>query len=54
MLASLDEGALPLGGYRAGQVVTTGTLVPPLSIDRPQVVRATLDGIGTVEVVFVR
>jgi 2-keto-4-pentenoate hydratase len=52
--ASLDEGALPLGGFRAGQVVTTGTLVPPVTIDRPQKLRATLEGIGAVDVTFVR
>lgn len=54
VLASLDEGALPLGGYRAGQVITTGTLVPPVTVDRPQRLTATLDGIGAVEVTFVR
>jgi 2-keto-4-pentenoate hydratase len=54
VLANLDEGALPLGGYRAGQVVTTGTLVPPVTIDRPQRLTATLDGIGVVDVAFVR
>jgi 2-keto-4-pentenoate hydratase len=54
VLASLMEDALPLGGYRAGQIVTTGTLVPPVTIDRPQRLRATLDGIGAVDVTFVR
>jgi 2-keto-4-pentenoate hydratase len=54
VLASLDEGALPLGGYRAGQILTTGTLVPPITIDRPQRLTASLDGIGAIEVAFVR
>lgn len=54
LLACLDAGALVLGGARAGQVITTGTLVPPLTIDAPHRLSATLDGIGRVDVDFVR
>lgn len=37
-----------LGGLRAGQIVTTGTLTPPRLVDQPCRVRATIDGVGEV------
>ena len=37
-----------LGGLRAGQIVTTGTLTPPRLVDRPCRVRATIEGVGEV------
>ena len=37
-----------LGGLRAGQIVTTGTLTPPRPVDRPCRVRATIEGVGDV------
>lgn len=37
-----------LGGLRAGQVVTTGSITPPRPVDRPCRVRATIEGVGDV------
>lgn len=37
-----------LGGLRAGQVVTTGTMTPPRPIERPCRVRAAIEGVGEV------
>lgn len=54
LLASLNQGVVGLGGFRAGQVITTGSLIRPAEIRSPAKLVATLDGIGTVEVTFVR
>ena len=43
-----------LGGFRAGQVITTGSLTKPAQMRAPAKLVATLDGIGAVEVKFVR
>ena len=43
-----------LGGLRAGQVVTTGSLTKPLRIDRPGSIAARLDGIGEVRLELTR
>jgi 2-keto-4-pentenoate hydratase len=48
LIACLGQGLLGLGGLRAGQFVTTGSLITPLRPERRTVVRAELDGIGTV------
>ena len=42
-----------LGGLRAGQVVTTGSLTPPRPIERPCQVRASIAGVGEVALGFV-
>jgi 2-keto-4-pentenoate hydratase len=39
---------------RAGQVITTGTLLPPIVIDRALRLHASLEGIGSVDVAFAR
>ena len=54
VLACLNEGMLGLGGFRAGQVITTGSLIKPAPLDAPAKLTATLDGIGDIEVSFVR
>ncbi|MEO6928688.1 MAG: hypothetical protein ABI190_05925 [Casimicrobiaceae bacterium] len=54
LLACLNAGLMGASGYRAGQIVTTGTLVPPLRVDAPSRLTATLQGIGEVAVDFVR
>jgi 2-keto-4-pentenoate hydratase len=54
VLACLNEGLLPLGGFRAGQVITTGSLIKPARIDAPVRLDATLDGIGRVELTLQR
>jgi len=54
LLACLDAGTLGAGGLRAGQLVTTGTLVKPFRISEPARLTAALDGIGSVSVEFVR
>ncbi|CAG0952650.1 2-keto-4-pentenoate hydratase [Burkholderiales bacterium] len=38
-----------LGGLRAGQVVTTGSITPPRPVDRPCRVQATIEGVGDVD-----
>ncbi len=48
VIACLGQGLLGLGGLRAGQFVTTGSLITPLRAERRTVVRAELEGIGTV------
>jgi len=48
VIACLGQGLLGLGGLRAGQFVTTGSLITPLRPEQRTVVRAELEGIGTV------
>jgi 2-keto-4-pentenoate hydratase len=43
-----------LGGLRAGQVITTGSLTKPLRIVRPASIAARLDGIGEVKLELTR
>jgi 2-keto-4-pentenoate hydratase len=45
-----DDQADQLGGLKAGQVVTTGTLTAPLHLGRPALVRGEIEGIGDVAV----
>lgn len=52
LLACLDQGLMGLGGFRAGQFVTTGSLIVPLRPSRRTVVRAELAGIGSVAATF--
>ena len=37
-----------LGGLRAGQIITTGSVTPPRPVDRAARVRATIEGVGDV------
>ncbi|MBS0320611.1 MAG: hypothetical protein JSR18_08730 [Proteobacteria bacterium] len=50
IVACANAGNLPLGGIRAGQVVTTGTLIKPFPVTAPTVIAAELEGIGSVTV----
>jgi 2-keto-4-pentenoate hydratase len=43
-----------LGGLKAGEVITTGSCTPPRPVDRPCKVRATVSGIGEVDLTFAR
>lgn len=43
-----------LGGFRRGQIVTTGSLSKPLRIDRPARIDASLEGVGNVSVTLTR
>ncbi len=52
LAACLAEGLTPLGGFRAGQLVTTGALATPIDILRETRLAASLEGIGDVEVDF--
>ncbi len=54
VLACLNAGVAGPEGFRAGQVVTTGTLVPPFRVASPIRLDAALDGVGDVGVDFVR
>jgi 2-keto-4-pentenoate hydratase len=54
IVACVNEGMMGLGGFRAGHVITTGTLVKPLRLAAPAKLTASLDGIGSVDVTFVR
>lgn len=42
-----------LGGLKAGQVITTGSLSPPRPVDRPCRVHAAIEGVGEVALTFV-
>ncbi len=48
IVACANAGNLPFGGIRAGQLVTTGTLVPPFTLAQPALVTAELEGVGSV------
>src|SRR4030095_15613465 len=48
LIACLGQVLMGLGGFRAGQFVTTGSLIVPLRPERRTVIRAELDGIGSV------
>ena len=50
ILACLNAADDRLGGFRAGQIVTTGSLTTPKVIDAPARVEAGIDGLGTVSV----
>ncbi len=52
LIACLDQGLMGLGGFRAGQFITTGSLIVPLRPARRTVVRADLAGIGSVVATF--
>ena len=48
IVACANAGNLPLGGLRAGQLITTGTLVPPFKLTAPVAIAAELEGVGSV------
>lgn len=54
LLACVNQGLMDLGGLRAGQIVTTGSLITPLRPLRRTVIRAELAGIGAVAMTLVR
>jgi len=50
MIACLAPGMMGLGGFRAGQIITTGSLITPLKPTKPMAIHAELAGIGAVDV----
>lgn len=50
LIACLAQGMMGLGGFRAGQIITTGSLIKPLKPTKPARIHAELAGIGAVEV----
>ena len=50
LIACLGQGMMGLGGFRAGQIITTGSLIVPLKPKGTAHIRAELAGIGAVEV----
>jgi 2-keto-4-pentenoate hydratase len=54
LLACLGQGLMGLGGFRTGQIITTGSLIAPLRPARRTVIRAELGGIGSVAATIAR
>ena len=50
LIACLGQGMMGLGGFRAGQIITTGSLITPLRPGKKMAVHAELGGIGAVAV----
>jgi 2-keto-4-pentenoate hydratase len=50
LIACLGQGMMGLGGFRAGQIVTTGSLITPLRPTKRMAIHAELEGIGAVAV----
>jgi 2-keto-4-pentenoate hydratase len=50
LIACLGQGMMGLGGFRAGQIITTGSLITPLRPTRRMAIHADLEGIGAVAV----
>jgi 2-keto-4-pentenoate hydratase len=50
LIACLGQGLMGLGGFRAGQIITTGSLIPPLKPTQRMAIHAALEGIGEVAV----
>jgi 2-keto-4-pentenoate hydratase len=50
VIACLAQGMMGLDGFRAGQILTTGSLITPLRPAGPVAIRADLAGIGTVAI----
>jgi len=50
LIACLGQGMMGLGGFRAGQIITTGSLITPLRPTKKMAVHAELGGIGAVAV----
>ena len=54
LIACLGQGLIGLGGFRAGQIVTTGSLIAPLRPTKKMAIHAELGGIGAVAVTIGR
>jgi 2-keto-4-pentenoate hydratase len=54
LIACLGQGMVGLGGFRTGQIVTTGSLITPLRPAKRMAIHAELEGIGTVAVTIAR
>ena len=50
LIACLGQGMMGLGGFRAGQIITTGSLITPLRPKQRMAIHAELEGIGAVAV----
>ena len=50
VIACLGQGLMGLGGLRAGQIITTGSLIAPLKPTKRVAIHAELEGIGAVAV----
>ena len=50
VVACLGQGLMGLGGFRAGQIITTGSLITPLKPTARMAIHAELEGIGAVAV----
>jgi 2-keto-4-pentenoate hydratase len=48
VIACLGQGMMGLGGFRSGQIVTTGSLITPLKPTKRTAIHAELEGIGAV------
>ena len=48
LVACLGQGMMGLGGVRAGQIITTGSLITPLKPTKRMAIHAELEGIGAV------
>jgi len=48
VIACLGQGMMGLGGFRAGQIITTGSLITPLKPTRRTAIHAELEGVGAV------
>ena len=54
LIACLGQGMMGLGGFRAGQIITTGSLITPLRPTDRMAVHAELLGVGAVAVTIGR
>ena len=50
LIACIGQGMMGLGGFRAGQIITTGSLITPMRPTKRMAIHAELEGIGAVEV----
>jgi 2-keto-4-pentenoate hydratase len=48
LIACLGQGMMGLGGFRAGQIITTGSMITPLRPTKKMAIRAEFDRIGAV------
>jgi 2-keto-4-pentenoate hydratase len=54
LIAWASEQIDYLGGMKAGQFLTTGTLNTPIPADQPALIRVTIDGVGEANLKLVR
>jgi 2-keto-4-pentenoate hydratase len=52
LVACLGQGMMGLGGLRAGQIITTGSLITPLKPTTRTAIHAELEGIGAVALII--